>query len=97
MHRVGERWANGGFGRTSAHGFYKTVHFSRRNCAPPRHMRLGGRRVIEFCYPSTIWWGFVGRGGAYLFMSHVYDHVPMRVISRMIASLRPITQVSPPG
>jgi hypothetical protein len=53
--------------------------------------------VIEVCYPSTIWWGFVGPGVAYLFMSHVYDHVPTRVISRMIASLRPITQLSPPS
>ena len=90
-------FANGGFGRTSARSFDRQVRFSRHNCAPPRHVRLGGRNVIEFCYPSTNWWGFVGPGGAYLFMSHVYDSVPMRVISRMIASLRPITQLSPPS
>ncbi len=89
--------ASGGFGRTSARSFYSQVQFSRHNCAPPRHVRFGGRNVIYFCYPSTNWWGFVGPGGAYLFMSHVYDHVPMSVISRMIASLRPITQLSPPS
>ena len=86
-----------GFGRTTARGFHDTVRFSRRNCAPPRDMQLGGREVTEFCYPSTIWWGFLGPGGAYLFYTHVYGEMPLRVIARMIASLRPITQLRPPS
>jgi hypothetical protein len=87
----------GGFTRTTARAFHNQVRLSRRNCAPPRHVRLGGRRVIEFCYPSTLWWGFLGRGGAYLFYTHVYHGVSRRAIGKMIASLRPITQVSPPS
>jgi hypothetical protein len=87
----------GGFTRTTARAFHHQVRFSRRNCAPPRHVRLGGRRVIAFCYPSTLWWGFLGRGGAYLFYTHVYHGVSRRTIGKMIASLRPITQLSPPS
>jgi hypothetical protein len=89
-------YANGGFGRTSARSFRRAVRASRHNCAPPRRERLGGREVTYFCYPSTNWWGFVKGGYAYLSMSHVYDFVPMKVISKMISSLRPITHESPP-
>jgi hypothetical protein len=85
-----------GFSRTSTRAFRKAVQDSRVNSAP-RHVWLGGRNVIEFRpYSSETYWGFLGKGGAYLFYSKDFGGPPSSAIGRMIASLRPITRLRPP-
>jgi hypothetical protein len=86
-----------GFSRTSTRSFRRAVHDSRVNSAP-RHVRLGGRNVIEFRpYSSETIWGFLGEGGAYLFYSKDFGGPPSSVIGKMIASLRPITRLRTSG
>jgi hypothetical protein len=86
-----------GFSRTSTRSFRRAVRGSRVNSAP-RHVRLGGRNVIEFRpYSSETFWGFLGDGGAYLVYSKDFGGPPRSVIGKLIASLRPITRLRPPA
>lgn len=86
-----------GFSRTSTQAFRRAVRDSRVNVAPS-HVWLGGRNVIEFRPGSSeTYWGFLGRGGAYLFYSKDFGGPPRRVIGKMIASLRPITRLRAPS
>jgi hypothetical protein len=85
-----------GFSRTSTRSFRRAVQNSRVN-STPRHVRLGGRNVIEFRpYSSETYWGFLAQGGAYLFYSKDFGGPRSSVIGKMIASLRPITRLRPP-
>ena len=94
---TGGAYRGAGFSRTSKRSFRRAVKGSRVN-STPRHVRLGGRNVIEFRpYSSETIWGFLGDGGAYLFYSKDFGGPPRRVIGKMIASLRAITAVSPPA
>jgi hypothetical protein len=61
-------------------------------CAPKRPASCCGR---SWSWRRERQWGFLGRGGAYLFYTHVYHGVSRLAIGKMIASLRPITQLSP--
>jgi hypothetical protein len=94
---TGGAYRGAGFSRTTTRAFRRAVRDSRVNLAP-RHVRLGGRNVIEFRpYSSETYWGFLGHGGAYLFYSKDFGGPPSRVIGKMIASLRPITRLRPPA
>lgn len=94
---TGGAYRGAGFSRTSTRSFRRAVQDSRVNSAP-RHVRLGGRNVIEFRPGSSeTFWGFLGQGGAYLFYSKDFGGPPSSVIGKMIASLRPITRLRPPA
>jgi hypothetical protein len=83
-------FGGGEFARTSAKVLAPAILASRVNF-PPRHLKLGGRNVVEFRLHSTATqWAFSGPGGYYVFASKDFGGPSKRTIGRMIASLRPI-------
>jgi hypothetical protein len=90
-------FGGGGFSRTSQKGLNTVLRQARVNFAP-RHLRLGGRHVVEFRPGSTAtYWAFSGPGGVYVFSSKDFGGPSAATIGRMIASMRPITQLRPPA
>ena len=62
-----------------------------------KHLRLGGRRVVAFRPGSTAtYYGFTIGTAAYVFYSHDFGGTPRSAVGHMIASMRPITGLSPP-
>ncbi len=86
-------FGGGAFSRTSAKALLPAIRASRRNYVP-RHLVLGGRKVVQFRLGGTATeWAFAGPGGYYVFSSKDFGGPSRRVIGRIIATLRPANRL----
>ena len=93
---AGCNFGGGGFSRTSRRGLDTELAFERRTGHTERHIRLGGRNVIAFSSDTRSMWAFASPGGYYVFQSNDFGGPSARTVGRMIASMRPISHLSPP-
>jgi hypothetical protein len=89
--------ATGGFVRTNQRGLYRALGQTRSGLQPPaRYVTLGGRKVLEFRPDDTRTYYALGTGrGIYVFERHDGPSESLKSIASMIASLRPMSQISP--
>ena len=91
-------FGGGGFARTNRKGLNAILRSGRAHYQPPpRHIRLGGRRVIVVRPGDTgTAYAFSTHGGVYVYETKDFGGPSQRTIGRMIRSMRPMSHLRPP-